>query len=186
MHIQRFLPALLATLLTTAVCAQTAGQPLNLKLPPGSLPASSASVAVAGAATPAADASSPPASSSSVAATSTGARAPGVNNAPASRGSAATTGPGSAPGVYYGDTSGRMGNTEVAREGRPACDDSTYNQPQVHGSVGMGVVGGNHVSGNYQTGAVSVSRAFGSCDDPQGGVSFSISGGTGNFHGRGH
>ena len=106
--------------------------------------------------------------------------------APASAATAAASPASSAPGVYYGDTSGRMGNTEVARDTRPACDDSTYNQPQVHGSVGMGVVGGNHVSGNYQTGSVSVSKAFGSCDDPKGGVSFSVSSGTGNFHDRGH
>lgn len=150
MHIQRFFFALLIASLTTAAWAQTAEKPLNLKLPPSSLPAASSSAA-------------------------TTARA-ATTASPAS----------SAPGVYYGDTSGRMGNTEVARDTRPACDDSTYNQPQVHGSVGMGVVGGNHVSGNYQTGAVSVSKAFGSCDDPKGGVSFSVSSGTGNFHERGH
>ncbi|WEN14454.1 hypothetical protein PY254_14620 [Rhodanobacter sp. AS-Z3] len=92
----------------------------------------------------------------------------------------------SAPGVYYGDTSGRMGNTEVASDTRRDCDDSSYNQPQVHGSVGMGVVGGNHVSGNYQTGTVNVSKAFGSCDHPSGGISISVGTSTGHFHGRGH
>ena len=143
MNIQRLLPALLATLLTTSAWAQTNGQSLNLKLPPTALPASSSSAAAA---------------------------------SPAS----------SAPGVYYGDTSGRMGNNEVASDARSTCDDSSYNKPQVHGSIGMGVVGGNHVSGNYQTGSVSVSKAFGSCDDPSGGINFSISSGTGNFHSRGH
>ncbi len=156
MHIQRFFLVLLATLLTTAAWAQTAAKPLNLKLPPSTLPAAS---------------SSAPTSATSATATSAT-----TTVSPAS----------SAPGVYYGDTSGRMGNTDVARDARPACDDSTYNQPQVHGSVGMGVIGGNHVSGNYQTGSVSVSKAFGSCDDPHGGVSFSVSSGTGNFHQRGH
>ena len=150
MHIQRFFLVLLATLLTTAAWAQTAEKPLNLKLPPSSLPAASSSAATSASA--------------------------GAKASPAS----------STPGVYYGDTSGRMGNTEVASDGRRRCDDSTYNQPQVHGSVGMGVVAGNHVSGNYQTGSVSVSKAFGSCDDPHGGVSFSISSGVGNFNGRGH
>ncbi len=144
MHSQRFLPVLLIALLTTTAWAQTAGKPLNLKVPPADLPAPGSSAATAA--------------------------------SPAS----------SAPGVYYGDTSGRMGNTAVASDGRPVCDDSTYNQPQVHGGVGMGVVGGRHVSGNYQTGTVSVSRAFGSCDDPGGGVNITISGGTGNFHDRGH
>jgi hypothetical protein len=91
-----------------------------------------------------------------------------------------------APGTYYGDTSGRMGNAEAASDERPDCDDSTYNQPQMHGSVGMGVVGGNHVSGNYQTGTVNLTKAFGSCDHPTGGVSISVGAGNGRFHGRGH
>ena len=91
-----------------------------------------------------------------------------------------------APGAYYGDTSGRMGNAEVASDTRSDCDDSTYNKPQVHGSVGMGVVGGNHVSGNYQTGTVNISKAFGSCDEPGGGISISVGTGTGHFHSRGH
>src|SRR6185312_2461207 len=34
------------------------------------------------------------------------------------------------------------------------CDDAAYGQPQVHGSIGMGVVAGNHVNGNYETGSV--------------------------------
>ncbi len=148
MHIQRFLPALLAILLTSPAWAQTAAQPLNLKLPPGELPASSST------------AGAPP--------------------------SAAVSPTSSAPGVYYGDTSGRMGNTEVATDAKPPCDDSTYNKPQVHGSVGVGVGSGRHVSGNYQTGTVSVSQAFGSCDEPSGGINFTISGGTSDFHDRGH
>ena len=148
MNMQRFLPALLATLLAAPAWAQSASKPLNLKLPPSDLPAPSSSSAA----------------NSSKAATSTS----------------------NAPGVYYGDTSGRMGNTEVATDARPACDDSTYNKPQVHGSVGMGVVGGNHISGNYQTGTVNVSKAFGSCDDPAGGISISVGTGTGHFHSRGH
>lgn len=90
-----------------------------------------------------------------------------------------------APGVYYGDKSGRMGNTEVADDARPDCDDATYNQPQVHGSVGMGVVSGNHIgTGTYQGGTVNLSKAFGSCDHPTGGMSISIGGTTGHFHGR--
>ncbi len=140
MNIQRFLPALLATLLAAPAWAQSAGKPLNLKLPPSEIPAPGSTAAA-----PAHD----------------------------------------APGVYYGDTSGRMGNAEVAIDGRPDCDDSTYNEAQVHGSVGMGVMSGNHVSGNYQTGTVNVSKAFGSCDDPGGGISISIGTGSGHFHDRG-
>lgn len=91
----------------------------------------------------------------------------------------------SAPGVYYGDTSGRMGHTGHATASTRTCDDSTYNQAQMHGSVGMGVVGGNHMSGSYQTGTVNVTKNLGDCEHPTGAVSFSIGVGTGNFHGRG-
>ncbi|THD08063.1 hypothetical protein [Rhodanobacter lindaniclasticus] len=167
MNVPRFLPALLATLLAAPAWAQSTTQPLNLKLPPGELPAASSTAAV-----PARDAT---------------ATAAGVAPAASSARTGAATNPRrDPPGVYYGDTSGRMGNTEVARDARPECDDSTYNQPQVHGSVGMGVVGGSRFSGNYQTGTVNVTKAFGSCDDPGGGMSISIGAGTGRFHGRGH
>lgn len=140
MNIPRFLPALLIALLASPAWAQSTAKPLNLKLPPGELPAASSTAA-----------------------------APAHN-----------------AGVYYGDTSGRMGNAEVASDDRPDCDDSTYNQPQMHGSVGMGVMGGSHMSGNYQTGTVNISKAFGSCDEPSGGISISVGAGSGHFHGRGH
>lgn len=91
---------------------------------------------------------------------------------------------GTAPGVYYGDTSGTT-DAELAAndpdQGSDTCDDATYNKTQVHGSVGMGVVSGNHVSGNYQTGTVNLSKAFGDCEHPSGGVSISIGGGQGHF-----
>lgn len=105
---------------------------------------------------------------------------------PAAASSTATPRTHDAPGAYYGDTSGRMGNAEVARDTQPDCDDSTYNQPQVHGSVGMGVMGGSHMSGNYQAGSVNISKAFGSCDEPSGGISISVGTGSGRFHRRGH
>jgi len=107
--------------------------------------------------------------------------------APGSTASTSAAKPGSAPGAYYGDTSGRMGNTDEDRTASASqtCDDSTYNQPQVHGDVGMGVVGGNHMSGSYQTGAVSVTKNLGDCDHPSGGVSFSVGVSQGQFHGRG-
>jgi len=65
---------------------------------------------------------------------------------------------------------------------RPPCNDATYNQPQVHGSAEVGVVGGNHVSGNYQSGVVHVTKALGSCDAPSGDVSLSIGVSKGDFH----
>jgi len=140
------LALIVACLLAAPAWAQSASQPLNLKLPPQSdmpptdLPARSASTAK-------------PASST--------------------------------PGMYYGDTSGSTSHADERSAGLQRCDDSTYNQAQVHGSVGMGVVAGNHASGNYQTGAVSVSKNLGDCDHPSGSVNFSIGVGQGHFHGRG-
>jgi len=52
--------------------------------------------------------------------------------------------------------------------------------------VTAGVVGGNHGSGNYQSGVVNVSKAFGSCDNPTGGIGISIGAGQGNFNGHRH
>ena len=46
MNVPRFLPALLATLLAAPAWAQSTTQPLNLKLPPGDLPAVSSTAAV--------------------------------------------------------------------------------------------------------------------------------------------
>ncbi|MFK2903480.1 hypothetical protein ISP17_05875 [Dyella ginsengisoli] len=86
-----------------------------------------------------------------------------------------------APGVYYGDTSGTTDASLAADDTVDDCDDATYNKAQVHGSVGMGVVAGSHVSGNYQTGTVNLSKAFGDCDHPTGGVSISIGAGQGHF-----
>ncbi len=85
------------------------------------------------------------------------------------------------PGVYYGDTSGRTyANSD--NDARSACDDSTYNKAQLHGSVGMGVVAGNHFGGSYQGGQASLSKRFGSCDEPSGGISISVGGSSGRFH----
>ncbi|GAB2569276.1 hypothetical protein ISP15_03510 [Dyella jejuensis] len=146
---RRAITALATSLLATAAWAQTAGQPLNLKLPAnGNYSATSAS-----AAQPAHSSTSVPNPS---AVTINGAR-------PA-------TGP--APGVYYGDTSGARGNAETAST---ACDDSTYNKPQVHGDVGMGVVSGSHIgTGTYNSGDVSVTQNMGSCDHPTGSMGISI------------
>ncbi|MGP1667756.1 MAG: hypothetical protein ACTS5I_18030 [Rhodanobacter sp.] len=50
--------------------------------------------------------------------------------------------------------------------------------------MGMGVIGGNHVRGNYQTGSVNLSKAFGSCNEPRGGVSISVETGQFDSHRR--
>jgi hypothetical protein len=144
MNIKRHLVAVAASLLVTTAWAQTAGKPLNLKLPPSDLPAASSTAPK-----------------------------------PATPKTA-----GDAPGVYYGDTSGRMGNTEPVADA-PDCDDSTYNEPQVHGSVGTGIVTGSHMgTGNWNAGQVNVSKAFGSCDEPSGGISISVGGSRSHFPDR--
>ena len=157
---RRAITALATSLLVTAAWAQTAGQPLNLKLPPNSsVPASSSTVPQ-----PAHASTSQPNPS---AVTINGAR-------PSSSQS---------PGVYYGDTSGARGGDQTAAV---TCDDSTYNKPQVHGDVAMGVVSGSHIgTGSYQSGAVNVTQNMGSCDHPTGSVGISI--GVGRFGGlNGH
>lgn len=149
--------ALPALFCITAVAQAQSNQPLNLKLPPGSVPASSSSVA------------------------STDVQPAPKTDAP--RPSLATAGaPKAAPGVYYGDTSGRTAADYQAAASQ-GCDDATYNQPQVHGSVGMGVQSGGHWnSGTYSMGEVNLSQRFGSCSHPTGGVGISI--GTSRFNGR--
>jgi len=149
-------------LVATSSWAQDASKPLNLRLPADYVPAPASSTAAA------------PASASSVAGT-----------APKNGDSVAVTPsrPKDPPGAYYGDTSGRMANTE-ADSGVPRCDDATYNKPQVHGSLSTGVVSASHGgSGSYQAGVVSLSQAFGDCEHPTGGVSISVGGGNNNFGG---
>jgi heterodisulfide reductase subunit A-like polyferredoxin len=89
-----------------------------------------------------------------------------TSNASDARPASAST----APGVYYGDTSGvavggAASNPDAAAD---SCDDATYNKPQVHGSVAVGVAAGNRVSGNYQSGTVNVTRPLGDCRHPTG------------------
>jgi hypothetical protein len=79
--------------------------------------------------------------------------------------------------MYYDDP-----NPRNRAAGTPACDDATYSQLQVHGSVGAGVVGGNHISGNYQDAVINVSKPLGSCDNPTGDVSFSLGVSKGKFN----
>lgn len=155
---------LAACLLSATTWAQSGNAPLNLKIP-ANMSAASTSTA-----TPAASATTQTASPS----------------APNSTASAATSQPKAGnnayakdpPGTYYGDTSGRMGDSQAALGQQPAvtCDDATYNQPQMHGAVGMGVMSGRHVSGSYTGGGVTLSQAFGSCEHPTGGMSISVSG----------
>jgi hypothetical protein len=157
----RIVTALASCLLITAAWAQSSSQPLNLKLPANSAPASSSS-----AAQPAKAGTAQPNPSASMVT---------INGAhPSSKDS---------PGVYYGDTSGKPGHDGTASN---VCDDSTYNKPQVHGDVDMGVVSASHVgTGTYEGGNVNITQNTGSCDHPTGGMGISI--GVSRFNGfNGH
>jgi len=160
---------LVASVLATSAWAQSAPQPLNLTLPRDSVSSQ----------TGAAPARSAEASSTAaVPAPAAGVQPSSANSAP--------------PDTHYDATANQIVDAadsanrpvDVADSGKPACDDATYRQPQVHGSVGMGVVAGNHISGNYQTGGVQVTKNLGSCDHPAGGLGLSINVGQGNFNGR--
>ncbi len=91
--------------------------------------------------------------------------------------------PTSAPGVYYGDHRIPPARADE-RVAAQRCDDSTYNQTQVHGSASMGVMGGNHVSGNYQAATINMTRNLGDCEHPSGGIGVSISVGQSRMSGR--
>ncbi len=155
MNIKPLLLASALSLFAGSVYAQSASKPLNLKLP-SDLPASSSTAAA-------------PASGSTVA----NAPASGSIRPPASK--TANIPPiSTTPGVYYGDTSGHLGNDDVADS--QTCDDSKYNKAQVHGAVSTGIASGSHMgTSTYEGGTVNVTKTFGDCDHPSGGVSFSIS-----------
>ncbi|HEX7368900.1 MAG TPA: hypothetical protein VF284_01290 [Rhodanobacteraceae bacterium] len=91
--------------------------------------------------------------------------------------------PTSAPGVYYGDHSGPPAPA-AERVAARHCDDATYNQPQVHGSASMGVMGGDHVSGNYQAATINMTKNLGDCENPSGGIGLSIHVSQSQIHGR--
>jgi len=170
MKIIRTTAFLAGTLFAVAAWAQSNESALNLRLP-ANLPAasSSAPAPAASQAVPAKPAGDAVASGA----------APGQAGAPAQGGNYAKD----PPGTYYGDTSGAIGDTQAAASAPPAatCDDATYNQPQVHGAISTGVVSGNHFSGSYTGGGVTLSQAFGSCEHPTGGMSISVGGTTGHF-----
>ena len=119
MTIHRPLGLLLASVLATSAAAQSASRPLNLKLPPGAVPATSGSAAK-------------PASAST------------------------------APGVYYGDTSGKPSRRDA--DEAVAADDG---KAKVWGSFTTGI---GHTKGygtsHYNAAEVNVSKSFGDGERP--------------------
>ena len=171
MNIKPFILASAISLLAGSAWAQSTTKPLNLKLP-ANLPASSGTTAI-------------PASSSTAASTpaptsvhpdrvASNARRASANNASANHAANAPQPISTTPGVYYGDTSGRLGNNDTADA--QTCDDSKYDKAQVHGAVSTGIASGGYMgTSTYEGATVNVTKAFGDCDHPSGGVSFSIS-----------
>jgi hypothetical protein len=174
MKINRYLIASIASALVASAWAQSVPQTLNLKLPPSNVtagptvvPAKDANKAAAGAV-------------ATTAATTTTAVAPASQ--PPAQSNAQYDANANAI-VDAADSAHASVDTADSSHTPADCDDAAYNQTQVHGSMGMGVVAGNHVSGNFQTGSVNISKALGSCAHPAGGMSLSIDVGQGNFNG---
>ena len=160
MKIKRPVSAVLIAIVAVSAWAQSAPQPLNLKLPPEAVSAESATPGPAVDGNAAVDAMD-------------------AKGAPIPAGDSDQM-PSGMPQDNRDDKPLNPNATVLPRK----CDDSTYNQPQIHGDMSVGVVGGNHVSGNYQAGRLNVSQAFGSCDKPTGGINISIGVSQGNFNGR--
>jgi len=167
MKINRYLIASVASTLAASAWAQSAAPTLNLNLPANSATTASPSPA------PAKDTNK----AALAAVTTTAATMPALQNPPPA-------------GTHYDANANAAVDAADSRASAAGCDDAAYGQPQVHGSIGMGVVAGNHVNGNFQTGSVRMTKALGSCDHPTGMVGLSIRVGQGNFnggnHGRGH
>ncbi len=173
MKIIRTAGFLATSLLVTAAWAQSANPALNLKLP-ANVPAAAASAAPSPAPAPTAPADTKPTASTAASAQTLPASAPAAQANP-------MPGAKDPPGTYYGDTSGVPIQAQ-AQQPVVTCDDATYNQPQVHGAISAGVVSASHGgSGSWQSGGVTLSQAFGSCEHPSGGMNISIGGSTGHF-----
>lgn len=160
MKIKRHVIVWFAAVAASSACAQSAPQALNLNLPPDSAAAANASAApVPG------DKGDPKINDNAIV------DAMDASNPP-------TRPARMRPGLPY--DADRMQEASDARK----CDDAKYGASQVHGSATVGVAGGSHGSGNYQSGVVNVSKAFGSCDNPTGGVGISIGVERENFDGH--
>ncbi|MBS0556633.1 MAG: hypothetical protein JSR27_04370 [Proteobacteria bacterium] len=160
MKINRYLIASVASTLAVSARAQPTPPALNLNLPANSAAAASPPPTLARVAD----------KSTLAAITTTAATMPALQNPPPA-------------GAGYDANANAVVDAADSR-GVATCDDGAHSQPQVHGTIGMGVVAGNHVSGNYQTGSVSMTKALGSCDHPSGMVGLSIRVGRGRFNGR--
>jgi len=148
--------ALLATGLPLATAyAQDDDRPLIRTTPPiKGFPAANPGDNAAPAATPQASVATSPASSN-----------------PAQAASVATAQIGNADDVRAANNARLVARSDDATD---SCDAVTDNKTQVHGSVSTGVVAGNHVSGNYESGTVNITKPLGDCKDPDKFLSITI------------
>jgi len=168
MNIKPLLFASAVSLLASSAWAQSTGKPLNLKLP-NNLPASSSSAATP--ASSATAASTPAPTSVHPDGVASNGRGTAANSAPNTPPPISTT-----PGVYYGDTSGHVGDDGTAAANAQGCDDSKFDKAQVHDELSTGIASGSHSgTSSYEGGTVNVTKAFGDCDHPSGSIGISIS-----------
>ena len=163
MKIKRHVFVWFAVVAASSACAQSAPQALNLNLPPDS-----AGTANASAAPLPGEKGDPNINDNAIV------DAMDASNPP-------TEPARMQPGMPY-DADRMSENSDASAAHR--CDDAKYGTSQVHGSATVGVAGGNRISGSYQSGAVNISKAFGSCDNPTGGVGISIGVERENFEGH--
>ena len=162
MKINRYLIASITGLLAASAWADSAPKVLNLNLPPTDFTAANPNTTAAKT-------------------TAKVARAPVTQPSATSMQSATPSA--TRTNMHYDAAANAI--VDAADSHKSACDDANYGKPQIHGDIGLGVVAGNHVSGNYQTGTFNVTKATGSCDNPSGSMGLSISVSRGNFNGRG-
>ncbi|MGA9332788.1 MAG: hypothetical protein WBV39_00740, partial [Rudaea sp.] len=112
--------ALIASLPMTSTWADSAPKALNLNLPPASMTAESPTAAPAKSKT------------TNVAKTITAQSASSIRQASSSA---------TQPNVHYDAAANAI--VDAADSRHSACDDANFGKPQVHGSIGMGVVAGN-------------------------------------------
>lgn len=163
MKINRYLIASIAGMLAAPVWADSAPKTLNLNLPPTSLVTESTNATTVN---------------------DTGKLTPAGVTTRATTSTPAATSSWPHANRHYDASANAI--VDAADSRNAACDDTNYAEPQIHGDIGMGVVAGNHVSGNYQTGTLNITKATGSCDHPTGDIGISISVGRGHFNGRDH
>ena len=161
MQIKCYFIAAITGMLAASAWAQSAPQVLNLNLPPASVTANTANTVPAKSTTKVGFAAVTTEAITSI---------PPVSQNPTQA------------GRHY--DANANASVDAADSRARGCDDASYTKAQVHGDIGLGVVAGDHVSGNYQTGRVNVTKALGSCDNPTGAVSLSVQVGQGNFNGR--